>query len=51
MIQTLRTDSAMIKDIDFDAMTAASIQDYTERYAILSNWDDTPAEEKFGRFF
>ena len=51
MIQTLRTDSAMIKDIDFDAMTAASIQDYTERYAILSNWDNTPAEERFGRFF
>lgn len=51
VIKTLKTDSALLKDIDFDAMVAEDIQNYTERYNIIINWDTIPAEEKFGRFF
>lgn len=50
-LETLQTDSALLKDIDFDTMVASDIQKYTERYNIIINWDNTPTEEKFGRFW
>jgi hypothetical protein len=48
---TLRTDSALLKDIDFDAMNADNLKDYTERYELLKDWDNVPTEQRFGRFF
>lgn len=51
VIETLKTDSALLKDIDFDAMNADGIKYYTERYAMLINWDNIPSDEKLGRFW
>lgn len=51
IMSTLRTDSALLKDIDFDAMQVDDIKNYTERYGLLKRWDDLTTEERFGRFW
>jgi len=46
IMNTLRTDSALLKDIDFDAMQVDDIKNYTERYNLFKWWDNLTAEEK-----
>ena len=50
-MQSLRTDSALLKDIDFDVMNADNIKDYKERSALLQQWDTLDNRTRFDRFF
>lgn len=50
-MKTLRTDSALLKDIDFNAMNSENLTDYTERYSLLQDWDTLDMETRIHRFF
>ena len=50
-MESLSTDSAFIKDIDFDVMNGDNLKNYKERYALLQKWDELDMETRIGRFF
>ena len=51
VLETLRTDSALLKDIDLDAMVANHIEDLTDNYNKLKDFDNLPMEEKIHYMF
>lgn len=51
VLKTLCTDSALLKDIDFEAMSSENIKDYTERFNLLSKWDELSSEVKIIKFW
>ena len=51
VLETLRTDSALLKDIDFEAMSADSIKNFTERFSLLQKWDELPFDIKIMKFW
>ncbi len=51
-METLRTDSALLKDIDFDSMNADNLKDFQERYELLKQpWDEIDFGLKVSRFW